>query len=159
MRAAQHAGLELEFHFVPFAETYRQLEDICLLGRELGVTSVSVLRFVPQGRGMLFRKHALSRLQSVDLRTEILSLRKQGFSIRVGSPFNYLLLDDSPHCFSGIDRLIVGPDQRVFPCDAFKQVQAEELVGTNDLSVLSATCSLAQCWDNSPFLLSSSGST
>ena len=66
MRAAQHAGLELEFHFVPFAETYRQLEDICLLGRELGVTSVSVLRFVPQGRGMLFRKHALSRLQSVD---------------------------------------------------------------------------------------------
>ena len=77
----------------------------------------------------------------------------------MGSPFNYLLLDDSPHCFSGIDRLIVGPDQRVFPCDAFKQVQAEELVGTNDLSVLSATCSLAQCWDNSPFLLSSSGST
>ena len=60
--------------------------------------------------------------------------------------------ESSPkRCCSGIDRLIIEPDLRIFPCDAFKQIKAEELVGTLELSSLNGN-SLSECWEHSPFL-------
>ena len=115
------------------------------------MSSISVLRFVPQGRGQLLKKRVLSKLQNLELKRIIERLRKKGFEIRTGSPYNFLMLNDQPKCSSGIDRLIIGPDLRIFPCDAFKQIRAEEVVGTlTDSSVNDS--SLQNCWENSPFL-------
>jgi len=61
------------------------------------------------------------------------------------------MLNREPGCWAGIDRLIVAPDLRLYPCDAFKRVGALELVGTAQWSDL-GTGSLGDCWQNSPYL-------
>jgi radical SAM protein with 4Fe4S-binding SPASM domain len=145
------AGVANELHFVPLSSNYRELEDIAALGRALGISCVSVLRFVPQGRGQLLKKRALNKLQNLSLKRTIERLREEGLRIRTGSPYNFLMLNEQPKCSSGIDRLIIGPDLRIYPCDAFKNVMAEEVVGTLVNSSLQGT-SLSTCWKDSPFL-------
>lgn len=145
------AGLRTELHFVPFSHTYRELDGLATLARRQRVERVSVLRFVPQGRGHLFRRHVMSKAQNLELRRTIMSLRVKGHDIRTGSPYNFLMVNPEVCCPSGIDRLIVGPDLRIYPCDAFKQVKAEELVATLDHSTLNGR-SVRECWDRSPFL-------
>jgi MoaA/NifB/PqqE/SkfB family radical SAM enzyme len=149
--AATECGLEAELHFVPLANNYQELERLVSYARAAGISRISVLRFVPQGRGTLIQNHALNRMQNIELRRSIIRLRSQGNDIRTGSPYNFLMLNDQPKCSSAIDRLIIGPDLRIYPCDAFKQVSAEELVGTLHLSTLRGN-SLVDCWENSPFL-------
>jgi radical SAM protein with 4Fe4S-binding SPASM domain len=142
---------EAEIHFVPFAESFQELAELAELGKRNDVSQISVLRFVPQGRGQLFQQHSLSQLHNLQLKKIIERLRETGFAIRTGSPHNVLLLNNQPECCSGIDRLIIGPELDIYPCDAFKQVQAEEAVGTADYSGLDRF-SLRDCWQKSPFL-------
>lgn len=147
------AGLEVEFHFVPFASTYSLLPGVVRVARSLGVSQISVLRFVPQGRGAMLPFEVLDRRQSLELKRSIEYLRTaaNGVEIRTGSPYNYLLLNDVPACKSGIDRLIIDPLLNIYPCDAFKRVSAEALVGTADYSRLDKF-TLRQCWESSPYL-------
>ncbi len=149
--AVRNSGGEAEIHFVPFAENFNELGELAELGKRNGVSQISVLRFVPQGRGQLFRQHGLNRLQNLQLKNSIERLRVGGFTVRTGSPYNFLLLNDQPRCCSGIDRLIIGPELDIYPCDAFKQVKAEEIVGTAKYSRLDCF-RLRECWNNSPFL-------
>lgn len=151
--AGVRAGLQVEFHFVPFASTYALLPGVVRLARSLGVHRVSVLRFVPQGRGAMLPSEVLDRRQSLELKRSIEQLRttENGVEVRTGSPYNYLLLNADPACTSGIDRLIIDPLLNIYPCDAFKRVSAEALVGTSDYSRLD-TFTLRQCWESSPFL-------
>ncbi len=154
--AMQHTlslGLTTELHFVPMTGNYRELTDVAELARKLGASRVSVLRLVPQGRAALVRGRALNRVQNLELRRQIQALRiKHGHDfVRTGSPYNFLMLNHSPACFAAIDRLIIGPDLRLYPCDAFKQIGAEELVKTESFSCL-ADRSLADCWHKSPYL-------
>ncbi len=144
-------GLRVELHFVPLSTNFKELEGIVKFSNEWGVSQVSVLRFVPQGRGTLLRNRSLDKLQNVRLRNLISRLRSEGHQIRLGSPYNFFMLNDQPECLAGIDRLIVGPDFRIYPCDAFKQVRAEEVVGTLDYSSLTIH-TLDECWEKSPFL-------
>ena len=151
IRISVQNDINTELHFVPMANNYRELDGIASLGRELGISCISVLRFVPQGRGQLLRKRVLNKLQNLSLRRMIEKLRTDGFQIRTGSPYNFLMLNEQPECSSAIDRLIVGPDLRLYPCDAFKQIKAEEVVGTLAKSSL-VDNSLLECWENSLFL-------
>jgi radical SAM protein with 4Fe4S-binding SPASM domain len=61
------------------------------------------------------------------------------------------MLREKPACCSGIDRLIIGPDLRIFPCDAFKHIDPKDLGVSSDFSNLEYN-SLASCWENSAFL-------
>lgn len=149
--AVRSLRAEAQIHFVPFAENFEELADLCDLGRRNDVSQISVLRFVPQGRGQLFRQHSLNQIQNLQLKKTIERLRGNGFVIRTGSPYNVLLLNNQPECCSGIDRLIVGPELDIYPCDAFKQIRAEEVVATADYSRLDRF-SLRDCWHKSPYL-------
>ncbi|MBI5384666.1 MAG: radical SAM protein [Verrucomicrobia bacterium] len=151
VKAAKQVGAATELHFVPLSTNYRELRDVAELGKQLDADQVSVLRLVPQGRATLIQGRALTRVQNLEMRRQIVELRKAGFKIRTGSPYNFLMLNESPACCAGIDRLILGPDLRVYPCDAFKQVRAEQVVGTLNFSCLRNT-SLQECWEKSPFL-------
>ena len=122
-----------------------------MLFRSLNINKISVLRFVPQGRGSLNTNEILEKKDYLFLKKEIERLRKGDIEIRTGSPFNFLLLNNAPSCNSGIDRLIINPHLDIFPCDAFKQISAEELVGTKDFSNLQ-NYTLFECWNESPFL-------
>jgi radical SAM protein with 4Fe4S-binding SPASM domain len=144
-------GLTTEFHFVPFSENIKEIDKIANLSYELGIKRISVLRFVPHGRGQLQHGFILNSSQNVDLRNAIIRLRNNGYDIRTGSPYNILMLDEQPQCCSGIDRITIGPDLRIFPCDAFKKIKADDLVGTMDFSKLYGA-TLSECWEKSPFL-------
>jgi len=119
------------------------------LAGAMGAERVSVLRFVPQGRGAIMPSLALTRAENLELRRQIIRARK-GFSVRTGSPYNFLWLNPHPSCCAAIDRAIVAPDFRLYPCDAFKQVSAVGLAA-DEVSPL-VFGSLAKCWANSPLL-------
>lgn len=151
IRQTRALGIEAEVHFVPLSTTYNQLAAVHALGVEAGAPKLSVLRLVPQGRASELCSEILDGQQNRKLRDAILSLRSSGASIRTGSPYNFLRLNSQPRCMAAKDRLTISPDMRIYPCDAFKQVRAEQIVGTAEASsLLDAT--LADCWDNSPYL-------
>ena len=147
--ACHEVGLETEFHFVPLSHNYSILEDLACLAKENNIRRISVLRLVPQGRAKDSR--LLTKDQNLHLRQVITQLRADGHDIRTGSPYNFLMLKDKPQCNSGIDRLTIGPDLRIFPCDAFKQLPPSDLGITSDYSSL-ACRTLAECWEKSPYL-------
>jgi radical SAM protein with 4Fe4S-binding SPASM domain len=146
---ARRIGLAVELHFVPMSINFQELPKVTALAKDIGVEKVSVLRFVPQGRGAGMPSLALSRAQNVHLRRLILEARN-ALAVRTGSPYNFLCLSDQPSCCAAIDRLIVAPDLSIYPCDAFKHIRPEELVGHDPLSGIAG--SLAECWNGSIFL-------
>jgi len=153
MGDALSVGLSTELHFVPIADNYRELNGVAQIARQLGVSRVSVLRLVPQGRAALIGDRVLNRVQNLELRREIQALRKEhgNHFVRTGSPYNFLTLNDNPACCAAIDRMIICPDLRLYPCDAFKRIGASELVKTEQWSCLAGTC-LPECWQKSPYL-------
>lgn len=151
MEEAAAAGLRTEVHFVPLACNCARLERVVALAEGTGAGRVSVLRLVPQGRGRELCHQLLSREQNLELRRAIAELSRQGHDVRVGSPYNFLMLCDRPMCNSGMDRLTVAPDLRIYPCDAFKNVLAEHVVGIDPWCSLVGR-SLAACWADSLYL-------
>lgn len=144
-------GLDTEFHFVPLSHNYRELLGIAEKARSIGIKRVSVLRFVPQGRGVSEKRSQLNQLENLELREIIKCLRATGHDIRLGSPYNFLMLSEKPDCRSGIDRITVGPDLRIFPCDAFKHIPPE-LIGANSEYSNLGMHSLSTCWEKSVYL-------
>jgi radical SAM protein with 4Fe4S-binding SPASM domain len=144
-------GLETEFHFVPLPHNFNALQAISDSARSMGIKKVSLLRLVPQGRSAVKKVEELSYHQNLELRRIIREVRKHGHGIRLGSPYNFLMLRENPKCCSGIDRLTIGPDLRIFPCDAFKHISPVDIGVSSYLSCLS-TNSLAECWEKSPYL-------
>ncbi len=152
MQCARNAGINEEVHFVPLTMNYRDLTAVVELAHRLGAICTSVLRFVPHGRGKAeIRNYRLTNVQNVELRKTILHLRAKGFAVRTGSPYDFMGLIDSPTCGSGRDRLVVRPDLAIVPCDAFKNVKAQDVVGTDEFSRLDKW-SLGECWSSSPYL-------
>jgi len=143
-------GLDTELHFVPLPNNYKSLRAIAELGKDLGVKRVSVLRLVPQGRGADKAIKPLSKEENKALRKLIIELRKEGYEIRTGSPFNALLLRERPQCCSGIDRLTVSPELKIFPCDAFKQITSQ-MLGVDDKYSSLENFSLKECWEKSSY--------
>lgn len=144
-------GIETEFHFVPLRHNFSSLREISNRARTMGIKRVSVLRLVPHGRGAAKEVEPLSHDQNLELRRIIKELRKYGHEIRLGSPYNFLMLRKKPQCCSGIDRLTIGPDLKIFPCDAFKHILPADIGVSSDYSCL-FTKSLAECWEKSPYL-------
>lgn len=145
-------GIKTEIHFVAMATNYQKLYEIINLAKRYQVDTVSVLRFVPQGRGrMLKHRGTLSKKENIALIKMIKDIKAQGFNIRTGSPFNVLLINDNPKCMAAKDRLIIAPDLRVYPCDAFKQIKAEQLVEVQHACSLENN-SLLKCWEESTYL-------
>jgi len=150
IKSAQKQNISTEIHFVALATNYRRIPAIAKLSRDIGANRISILRFVPQGRGLLVSNYILSKEQNLELRKIIIELRDQGYDIRTGSPYNFLMINKNPICLSAINRLIVLPDLRIYPCDAFKQIKAEEICDSIEYSELTNN-SLIDCWDKSKY--------
>lgn len=144
-------GFETEFHFVPLSYNYMALYGIAELASRYGVKRISILRLVPQGRGKCLKDKQLSHHDNLELRKIIVSLRAAGHDIRLGSPYNFLMVREEPVCHSGIDRLTIGPDLRIFPCDAFKHISPRDIGTSSEYSNL-RQYSLSDCWEKSPYL-------
>lgn len=144
-------NISTEIHFVPLASNYKELPQIAWLGKKIGVSNISILRLVPQGRATKHKKEFLSIEQNIELREIIITLRKQGYNIRVGSPYNFLGLEDSKPCNSGTEELTIRPDLTICPCDAFKGITPKDL-GIKDKYYSLKNNSLKECWEKSNYL-------
>ena len=151
MKYTLKRGFKSEIHFVPLSINYKELIPLNRLVSEIGINKISILRFVPQGRGANRKSLILNKKQNLELKEDILKLRRSGFSIRTGSPLNFLLIKNQPECTSGINKLVIAPDLHIYPCDAFKQIKSDKLFGYDEFSSLN-NHTLEDCWENSVYL-------
>lgn len=151
MRNCIELGFNVEIHFVPMAANYAELRSVAELARNMGISRVSVLRLVPQGRGSDYETLKLNHESNLTLQKSIIELRKEGHDIRVGSPYNILALKSNPECCAGIDRITISPELKISPCDAFKQITPEMLGVSSEFYSL-GECGLRDCWEKSEYL-------
>ena len=113
-------GENVEAHTVPMKLNYRQISDIVNMCNSLGVSRVSFLRFVPQGRGL---SNVQKLLLNEDEMKEAMLLMSEcvvnsSVGIRLGIPFSDC--SNRIDCQTGTEKLVVRYDGNVYPCEAFK---------------------------------------
>lgn len=154
MKELGENGIEREIHFVPLKVNYKHLAQLIELVKDSGISKVSILRFVPQGRGVILKKsrEMLTYKETVELRKLILNCKEHyDVEIRLGSPYNILLLNEDIECNAGRTTLCIGPSGNIYPCDAFKNIEPIE-IGLNDPYHNILKHSLNECWTQSVYL-------
>lgn len=125
MRNATATDIGTEVHFVALRDTIPGFPSLVDFLDDLGISQISVLRFVPQGRGKDNAEairpgpEDFQRLRKLIVREK---KRRPRIKIRVGSPFNILLIGNPQPCTTATDRMIVDADGFAYPCDALKRV-------------------------------------
>lgn len=121
IKLAVSSDIYSEVHFVPTLLNYKDLPNVVALSRKLGVKKVSILRFVPQKRGEIYKDRLLLKKEDIiNLKTILQDLSKtyDGF-IRIGSPFSpFGIIENSCNC--GMNRITIRYDGKAFPCEAMK---------------------------------------
>jgi len=118
---AKSAGLYTEIHFIPMKSNYKDIEDILELCDIGEIDRISILKFVPQGRGRINKENlTLSNDELREFCTNIEVLRKKyNVDIRLGIP----MVNENRHlCTAGHDKLSIRYDGLVLPCVAFKEM-------------------------------------
>jgi len=115
-------GITCEINFVPLRPNVNEFAQLVSLADSLRVHRISVLRFVPQGRGAWNRSRLeLSSADEDAFVRELLALREQSRAeIRTGSPFNGIVPGNHVPCRAGFRKLVVQPTGNVLPCEVFK---------------------------------------
>ncbi len=119
IRSAIDLGITVETHLVPMKCNFRQIPQTLERVYALGVSKVSLLRFVPQGRSVQnIDATALADDEKEALRGLMEKLSGQyGEKLRLGKPNRSKRIST---CRTGTIRLAVRYDGFVFPCGAFK---------------------------------------
>jgi len=120
-------SIPVEAHMVPMHCNYKQIPEVLEKLYAMGVTKVSFLRLVSQGRAINNRDMVeLNRSEQQEL-AHIFDNCKALYKdkVRLGLPFSA----NRTNCGTGTVKLIVRYDGFVFPCEAFKDGQMEFLQG------------------------------
>lgn len=146
--------LEREIHFVPLKLNYKHLYELIELAKELRIRRVSILRCVPHGRGIILKNslEMLTQSETLELRNHVTSCRGHfDIDIRLGSPYNILILNEDSYCNAARKTICIGPNGNIYPCDAFKNIEPEE-IGLKDPYHNINIHSLKECWEQSLYL-------
>lgn len=132
IKAFTTSKIRCELHFVPLCFNYKELNDLIDLAIRVDVKKVSLLRFVPHGRGSISKDIGpLSKKENLQLRKNIVELKKdKKIDIRLGSPYNILALNCDVYCKAGINTIVIKPSGKVYPCDAFKNIDEKDRFGS-----------------------------
>lgn len=119
IKTAVALSISVEAHLVPMKCNYRLIPQTLERVLSLGVSKVSLLRFVPQGRSVEnVEATVLSAGEEKELREMLKELSAQyGDKLRLGKPYRS---ERFSTCWTGTIRLAVRYDGFVFPCGAFK---------------------------------------
>lgn len=123
---ARNAGLNVDVHFIPMKPNYKEFSDIIECLEIADVKNISVLNFVPQGRGREFKEELMLNQEELKEFAEILNREKEHFSgkIRIGIPLNGKI---SHLCTAGTEKLDIRYDGIILPCPAFKEISTETM--------------------------------
>lgn len=116
-------GIPVEAHMVPMHYNYRQIPDVLSKLYSMGVSNVSFLRLVPQGRVLENKELVVLNTEEQKELKQILAKSQEAFDgkIRLGLPFSA----KRAACGTGSIKLTVRYDGYVFPCEAFKDGMME----------------------------------
>lgn len=123
---ASIVGLETDVHFIPMKPNYKEIADILEMLEIAKISQISILKFVPQGRGL---KNVSELLLSENELLEFMKLLDNSRdlysgNIRIGIP----LMGDFRHkCNAGLEKLDIKFDGTVLPCPAFKELDVETM--------------------------------
>ncbi len=125
------ARINIEIHIVPMSINYKEIPELIQLATHLNVEQISLLRLVPQGRYHQ-NEHLLMNANETREFVKIVGncLLK---NIRKGAPFKCLFLDSEVNCNAGKDKVLIGSDGSVFPCEAFKAKKSDSNIKMNSL--------------------------
>lgn len=153
MKGLKNIQIEKELHFVPLTSNYKNLPKLIELAKEYGISKISILRFVPQGRGAILKStEMLTPNETVELRDLILKcINDYNINIRLGSPYNILILNKDIECIAARKTLCIRPDGNIYPCDAFKNIEPNE-IGLKDEYNNILEHSLKECWAKATYL-------
>jgi len=123
---ASVCGLSTDVHFVPMKPNYRQIPDILEMLEIANIDNISILNFVPQGRGL--KNVSDLKLSDIELQEflNILDNSRCLYSghIRIGIP----LMGENTHmCNAGLEKLDIKFDGTVLPCPAFKELDKDTM--------------------------------
>ena len=123
---ARNIGLNVDVHFVPMKQNYKEFPDIIECLEIADVKNISVLNFVPQGRGREYKDELMLSPEELKEFAEILNREKEHFSgkIRIGIPLNGKI---SHLCTAGTEKLDIRYDGIILPCPAFKEISTETM--------------------------------
>lgn len=113
--------LETDVHFIPMKPNYRQIHDILEMLEIAGIRNISILNFVPQGRGLKNVKNLILNDDELLEFMRLIDESKDLYSgkIRVGIP---LIKDNLHKCNAGLEKLDIKFDGTILPCPAFKEL-------------------------------------
>lgn len=119
IKTATNLGITVEAHLVPMKCNYREIPQTLERAYSLGVSKVSLLRFVQQGRSVENVEVTVLAKEEEEALKEMLKelSRKYGDQLRIGKPYRS---EKFSTCRTGTIRLAVRYDGFVFPCGAFK---------------------------------------
>ncbi|MBE5806151.1 MAG: radical SAM protein [Clostridiales bacterium] len=123
---ARMVGLNVDVHFIPMKQNYRQFPDIIECLEIANIKNISILNFVPQGRGNEYKEELMLNQEELKQFSEILKKEKENFSgnIRIGIPLNGKI---SHMCTAGTEKLDIKYDGTILPCPAFKEMNVETM--------------------------------
>jgi radical SAM protein with 4Fe4S-binding SPASM domain len=122
LKKCQQADIQCEMNFVPLKVNVHEFDNLIGTAQTLQIPRISILRFVPQGRGALNRAELELNPEEEDLFvSEVVRLREAAsVEIRTGSPFNGIVPGNQVPCRAGFGKLVVQADGNVLPCEVFK---------------------------------------
>ena len=122
---ASFENLDIDVHFVPMKPNYKEINDLLELLEIAEVKQISLLNFLPQGRGKLNAKCLMMNEEEKQEFFKILENGCKNFSgnVRIGIP---LQGDDNHKCNAGLEKLDIKFNGDVLPCPAFKEITSEE---------------------------------
>ncbi len=123
---ASSSGIETDVHFIPMKPNYKQIPDILELLEIAKINNISILNFVPQGRGLPNINDLLLPPEELQEFISILNASRHLFSgtIRIGIP----LQGEATHkCNAGLEKLDIKFDGTILPCPAFKELDKETM--------------------------------
>ena len=144
------SGLVVETHVVPMQVNFKHLKSIFEMCYQLGVSKVSILRLVLQGRAL--ENLSLVKLTGEDSRevTKLIKALKEAYKgkVRIGLPYS-----DSNcriYCKAASDKINVRYDGNVYPCEVFKDDLLNAKLGCKPDNVWKD--SFYDLYQNSPYL-------
>jgi radical SAM protein with 4Fe4S-binding SPASM domain len=114
------SGLPCEVHVVPMSINYRHIPYVVELAEGLGIKQVSFLRLVLQGRCVEHKELLMNKAQVIEFINIIENLSSSLLNVRKGAPYRCLFFEESNLCSAGKNKLLIGPDGSVHPCESFK---------------------------------------
>lgn len=119
MRALRY-GFVIESHTVLMKSNISSLPQIMALGNSLGISKMSFLRLVMQGRTVDNKELTYLTEEEIFIAKELIksASRDYNVSIRLGIPLSKCT--EKINCMAGTVKLNIRYDGNVYPCEAFK---------------------------------------